>query len=214
MVIGEALRVNQVRAEFQQAVLEALRLRDAAERRDFLALEQVEIVALAGEDVLEVKGLVDTLDDAGGGIVLRDAGTKAGGVAVALGDEDGARAREVRTRFAQGAARKKILVAERRLAIDEHDVAPPTGELPVLEAIVEQERVAAELLNRVAAALHAVLVHQHDHVLEIRREHVGLVTGGFGIEQQRFAVRDDARRRGVRAQENAVEQALGKRRRL
>ena len=129
------------------------------------------------------------------GIVPRDALAQSAGVAVALGDENGARARQVRRRFAQRAARQQMLIAERLLAIDQHDVAPPPAQFPILKSVVQQQRVAAKFLDRVTPALHAVLVHQHDHVLEIGREHVRLVAGGFRIEQQRFAIRHDARRR-------------------
>ena len=113
---------------------------------------------------------------------------------------------EVRRRFAQGAARQQVLVAERLLAVNQHDVLPPAAQSPVLKTVVQQQRVAAEFLNRVTPALHAVLVHQHHHVLQIRREHVGFVAGHFGIEQERFAVGHDARRRLVFAQEDFVQQ--------
>ena len=170
--------------------------------------------ALAGEHVLEVKRVMDAFDDAGRGVELGDAPAQLGGVAVALGDEDRAGAGQVRRRLAQGAARQQPLVAERLLAVNQHDVLPPAAEFPVLKPVVEQQRVAAELLDRVTAALDAVLVHQHHHVLEIRGEHVRLVAGHLGIQQQRFAVRHDARRRGVVPEEELVQQPLVERGRL
>ncbi len=136
------------------------------------------------------------------------------GVAVALGDENGVGAGEVRRRLAQRAAREQMLVAERLLAVNQHHVVPAAAQIPVLKAVVEQQRVAAEFFNRVTPALHAVLVHQHDDVLEIRREHVRFVAGHFGIEQQRFAVGDDARRRLVFAQQDFVQQPTVERRRF
>ena len=102
-----------------------------------------------------------------------------------------------------------MLVAERLLIIDEHLVHAPATEFPVLKAIVQEQRVAAESLDGVATAFHAVLVHQHDDVSQVRGEHVGLVTGGFGVEQQGFAVGNNARRRAVLAEEKFVDQALG-----
>jgi hypothetical protein len=75
-------------------------------------------------------------------------------------------------------------VAERLLAVNQNHIMPATAQSPVLETVVEQQRVAAEFFNRVTPAFHAVLVHQHDDILEIRREHVGFVAGHFGIEQQ------------------------------
>ena len=127
------------------------------------------------------------------------------GVAVALGDENRVGAREVRRRFAQGAARQQMLVAERLLAVNQHHVVAAAAQMPVLKTVVEQQRVAAEFFNRVTPALHAVLVHQHDDVLEVGRQHVRFVAGHFGIQQQRFAVGHDARRRLVIAQQNFIE---------
>ena len=152
--------------------------------------------------------MMNALDDAGVGIELGDAAAELVGVAVALGDEDGAGAGQVRGRLAQGAARQEPLVAERLLAVDEHDVLPPAAEFPVLEPVVEQQRVAAEFLDGVTAALDPVLVHQHDHILEVGGEHVGLVARHLGIQQQRFAVGNHARRRGVIAEEEFVQQPL------
>ena len=52
------------------------------------------------------------------GFSLRDAGAQLGRFAVALGDENGVGAGQVRRRFAQRAARQQKLVAERLLAVD------------------------------------------------------------------------------------------------
>ena len=142
------------------------------------------------------------------GIKLGDALPQVGGVAVALGDEDRAGAGQVGRRFAQGAARQQPPAAEGLLAVNQHDVLAATAQFPILETVVEQQGVAPELLNGVTAALDAVLVHQHDHVLEVGREHVRLVAGHFGIQQQGFAVRNDARGRGVIPEKELVEQPL------
>src|SRR6266545_8159727 len=127
VMVGKAFRVNQFDSLVAQAVLEALRLRDSAECGDTAAFDQFQPVPRAGEDVLEVKGGVDALDDAGIGIVPGDAAPKRGGVAVALGDENRVGARHVRRRFAQRAAWEQMFVAEGRLEIDEHDVAAAAG---------------------------------------------------------------------------------------
>ena len=110
-------------------------------------------------------------------------------------------ARQMRRRLAQGAAGEQMFVAKGLLAIDQHDVLPAAGQFPILEAVVQQQRVAAEFLDGVTAALDAVFVHQHDDVLEVGSEHVRLVAGHFGIEQERFAVGDDAGRSAVLAEE-------------
>ena len=79
------------------------------------------------------------------------------------------------------AAREQPLVAKGLLAVNQHDVLPPAPQFPVLEPVVEQERVTAEFLDGVAAALDAVLVHQHHDVLEVGCEHVRFVAGHFRI---------------------------------
>jgi len=90
VMVGEAFGINQFTAERGETALKAFRLRDAAERGDFFSREQFEAVPLAGEHVLEIERVMHALNDAGRGIVLRDALAKRSGVAVAFGDEDGA----------------------------------------------------------------------------------------------------------------------------
>ena len=48
-------------------------------------------------------------------------------------------------------------------------------EVQVLQAVVEDQGVRAELLDRVAPGFHAILVHDHEHAGQILREHVWLV---------------------------------------
>ena len=98
-----------------------------------------------------------------------------------------------------------MLVAKRLLAVNQHDIVPAAAQIPILKTVIQQQRVAAEFLNRVTAALHPVLVHQHDDILEIGREHVRFVAGHVGIEQQRFTVGHDARRRLVFTQEDFIQ---------
>ena len=137
------------------------------------------------------------LDDLGGAIVAPDAFDQlVVRLARALGDEDVARASQIPRRLAQRSARQQILVSKRRLPIDQHDVEP-VFQVQILQAVIEQERVGLEFLDREQAALYPVLVDEHDHVFQIVREHVGLVARGQRIEQERLAVGDDARRRGI-----------------
>ena len=101
-----------------------------------------------------------------------------------------------------------MFVAEGLLAVDQHHVGAPTGQSPVLEAVIQQQGVAAEMLHGVAAGLDPVLVDQHHHVPQVGGQHVGFVPGGLGVEQERLAVGDDPRGRGVLAQQDLVEQPL------
>ncbi len=154
--------------------------------------------------------MVDTFDDAGAGIVLGDAAAQFFGLPVAFGDKDGVGAGQVGRRFAQRAAREQTFGPERLLLVHEHDVLAASAQFPVLKAVVQQEGVAAEFLDGVTAALDAVFVHEHDDVLEIGGEHVGFVTGHFGIQQKRFAIRDHAGRGGVVAEQDFVHQPFVK----
>jgi len=63
-----AWKLDEFAAELHEALFEAFRLRDAAQRGDFFAGEQIQAFAFAGEDVLKIKRLVDALNDGGGGI--------------------------------------------------------------------------------------------------------------------------------------------------
>jgi hypothetical protein len=64
VVVGEPFAVDQFGAQFDQALLEALRLGDAAQseatRRPFISLQAH---LFAGENVLEVKRMMNALDD-------------------------------------------------------------------------------------------------------------------------------------------------------
>ena len=107
-----------------------------------------------------------------------------------------------------------MFVAEGLLAVHQHNVAAAPGQLPILKTVVQQKRVAAEFLDRISPGSHAVLVHQHDHVFQVRREHVRFVAGRFRIQQQRFAIGDDARWRAIFAEQHFIDEPFHERRRL
>ena len=155
-----------------------------------LSLRKSSGVALAGEQVLEVARAVGALDDLGHRVVAADAVDQVvvrG--AVALGDEDVAGPPEVARRFAQRAAGQQRVGAERRLAVDQHDV-DRVAEAQVLHAVVEDQGVGAEFADREQAALDAVLVDDHGDLVEVAGEHVGLVAGVFRVEQRPVAGAD------------------------
>ena len=85
-------------------------------------------------------------------------------------------------RLAQDAARKHVTVAEGVCRVDENNLYRVL-ELLVLEAVVENQRVAAETLDRIPPRLHAVAVDDNGDAREIRREHVRLVAAGRGVEK-------------------------------
>ena len=62
-------------------------------------------------------------------------------------------------------------------------------EIEILHAIVEQQEIRSQMVDRKSAALHAVAVDQHRDAIEIARKHERLVAGVFGIEKQGSASR-------------------------
>src|SRR5271168_511153 len=62
VMIREALGVNQLAAELHQALLKTLRLRDAAQRRDFFPDQKIQSGTFAAENVLEIQRLVHALN--------------------------------------------------------------------------------------------------------------------------------------------------------
>ncbi len=68
-------------------------------------------------------------------------------------------------------------------------------ELLILETVVEQQRVAPEVLHGVASAFDSVFIDEHHDVRQVCRKHVRFVAAHFAVEEQVHPVRDDARRR-------------------
>ena len=95
------------------------------------------------------------LDDLGLPVVFSDLPDDVLRAAVRLRDEDDVRAGDVARRFAQHATRQHVAVPEGVRLVDEHDLVR-VFEALVLEAVVEDERVASEARDRVASRLHAV----------------------------------------------------------
>ena len=207
-MVGVATGQDDLGAEFRELGFEALGLGDATEAGHPAALKQLESSPFTGEDILEVQRVMDALDDPRTRVQLGDPLAQRGGLAVALGQEDDAGPSQVRRRLPQGATRQQVLVAEGLLTIDEHHVGAASGEFPILEAVIEQQGVAAEVLHRIAPRLDPVFVDQHHHVAQVRGEHVGFVAGRLGIEQEGMPVGDDPRWRGVFAEQDLVEQSL------
>ena len=70
-------------------------------------------------------------------------------------------------------------------------------EMQILKSVVEQERIDIPFVDGEPAAFYPVLVHEHNHVLQIVREHVWLVAGCQRVEQQRFSIGYNPGRIGV-----------------
>ena len=70
VMVGEAPAVDELGVLRDQAPPKALGKRDAAERGDLLALQEANLLSFAGENVFEIEGVVDALDDGRLGIVF------------------------------------------------------------------------------------------------------------------------------------------------
>jgi hypothetical protein len=105
------------------------------EDKIWCGFEKVDVHALSGEHIFEVKGMVDAFDDAGAGIYLGDAAAEFRGSTIAFGDEDSAGAPQVGGRLAQRAARQQVLVAKGLLVVNQHHIMPPAPQVPVLKAV-------------------------------------------------------------------------------
>ena len=162
-------RESSTRApSLHQRRLERLRRGDGAERRDIGAPEGFERLVCPGEHLLQMPGPVRAFDDLGRAVVAADARDERGVVAPSLLVMKICVARRrLPGRFAQRAARQEVLVAERGLPVDQHEVQPVL-EVQVLQAVVEDERVRAEMFDRVPPGLDAVLVHEHDDAGQVR----------------------------------------------
>ena len=77
-------------------------------------------------------------------------------------------------------------------------------EMEILQSIIEQEGVRAHFADGVEPAFDAIFVDEDDDVLQIVRQHVGLVARGQRIEQERFAIGNNARRRRSRRRSAAI----------
>ena len=118
------------------------------------------------------------LDDLGRAIVAPDAFDQlVVRLPGAFRNENVARSSQVPRRLTQRPPRQQVLVAEGRLLIDQDDVEAVL-EMKVLQSVIQQERVGLEFFDRKQAAFDPILVDQHDDVLQVIREHVGLVAGG------------------------------------
>ena len=192
VMVGEAFGDFEGGTEVAQFVFEAGGLGDARDGTDVFALEEVEGFAFVRVKVLQVERLVGALDDFRGAVQGADPSDELGVAAGrGFGDEDVVGAAEVGRGFAQGATRKKELVAEGGLAVDEADFEPvPKAE--VLHAVIEDEGIDAHVADGVHGAFDAVFVDEDHHVAEAACEHEGFVTSKAGIEEQLFAVMNDA----------------------
>ena len=115
-------------------------------------------------------------------------------VAGAFGEEDEIGPAEGIGGFAKDTTGEDVLVAERVLAVDEEKVEA-VSEAEVLKAVVEKEGVGLVVADGVAGRFDAVGVDEDGDARKVACEHEGLVAGLSGIEENRFSVGHNARRR-------------------
>lgn len=127
-------------------------------------------------------------------------------VAGAFGEEDEIGPAEGIGGFAKDTTGEDVLVAERVLAVDEEKVEA-VSEAEVLKAVVEKEGVGLVVADGVAGGFDAVGVDEDGDARKVACEHEGLVAGLSGIEENRFSVGHNARRRRGAAGKKLVGQA-------
>jgi len=127
-------------------------------------------------------------------------------VAGAFGEEDEIGPAEGIGGFAKDTTGEDVLVAERVLAVDEQEIKA-VAEAEVLEAVVEKEGIGLVVADGVASGFDAVGVDEDGDAGKVACEHEGLVAGLSGIEENRFSVGDNARRRRGAAGKKLVGQA-------
>jgi hypothetical protein len=143
-------------------------------------------------------------EDAGVSIVAADLFFQGGLIlALALSEENEIGALKGVGGFPEDSAGQHVAVAKGILAINEEEVKA-VAQAEVLVAVVEEEGVGAVVADGVAGGFDAVGIHEDGDTGEVAGEHEGLVAGLGGIEQNGFAVRDDAGWRGGAAGQKAI----------
>ena len=67
-------------------------------------------------------------------------------------------------------------------------------EMEILQAVVQQEGIDFPFVDGKQTAFDAIFVHENDHVLQVVRQHVRLITSCTRIKQERGAIGDNPRR--------------------
>jgi len=124
----------------------------------------------------------------------------------AFGEEDEIGSAKGIGGFAKDTTGEDVLVAERVLAVDEEKVEA-VSEAEVLEAIVEKEGIGLVVADGVAGGFDAVGINEDGDAGKVACEHEGFVAGLSGIEENRFSVGHNARRRRGAAGKKLVGQA-------
>jgi len=204
MVIGKGALIDDFGAQLDQALQETFRHGDAGDGAHPEAAQIRERLGFSGDHILQVERAVGAGKNLGVAVVATDLFFKGSLVlALALGEEDEVGAFEGVGRFAEDAAGQDMAVAERILAVDEEEVEAVT-EAEVLEAVVEKESIGAVVADGVAGGFDAVRIDENGDAGKVAGEHEGLVARLGGVEQDRFPVRNDARRGGSAAGEEAI----------
>ena len=189
MVIRKTPPDLHPRAQFPQGFLKRLGHRDRADRTHPFVLQKFEGLTLPRENIFQVDRPVRAFDDLRRAIPTPDLGDEFFvRTAIAFGQQNKTRALKVARRLAQRSARQHRTGAKGRARIDQHHIQA-MREIEILHAIVEQQEIRSQMVDRKSAALHAVAVDQHRDAIEIARKHERLVAGVFGIEQQGSASR-------------------------
>src|SRR5205809_5368008 len=100
--------------------------------------------------------MMNAFDDPGSRVDLGNAAAQFSCIPIAFSNENRAGPRQMRRRFAERPARQQQFVPKRLLTINQNDILPPAAKFPVLESVIEQEGIAPEFFDGIAAAFHSV----------------------------------------------------------
>lgn len=207
MVVGKGSLVDDLSAEFHEPLEETFRHGNAGNGAHAESAEIGERLGFAREKIFQVKRMVGAREDAGMAIVPADLFFQGGLVlALAFGEKDKVGALEGVRRFAEDAAGENVPVAEWILAIDEEEIEA-VAEAKVLIAVVKQEGVGTVVADGVAGGFHAVGIDEDGNTGKIAGEHKRLVAGLGGVEQDGFAIGNNAGRGRSAAGKEAIGEA-------
>ena len=204
MVVGKGALVDDFGAEFDEALQETFRHGNPGDSANPEAAQVGKRSGFPGDHILKVQRVVGAGEDPGVAVVTANLLLHFSLIlALAFGEENEIGPLEGIGRFAENTAGEDVAVPERILAVHEEEVKA-VAEAEVLVAVVEEEGVGAVMADGVAGGFHAVGIDEDGNAGEVAGEHEGFVAGLGRVEQDGFAVGNNAGWGGSAAGEKSV----------
>ena len=139
VVVGETLSQLKLYSKPTETLLETLGGGDGRKGARPETLEFFEGKDFSCGKILQLHRVVATLEDGCGPVVFPDPLDQCGNVApITFRDQDMGSSTEMFRRFAKSASRKKVLVAKRGFAVNQHQIEPSV-QFEILKSIVQNE---------------------------------------------------------------------------